>query len=456
MKTTIPTILSSFNKTLRNSINHAPSPRTPFVISLLLVCFALLPRARAVCQEGCDGTNFNAFLGDDALINNTTGAGNTALGWRSLFSNTDGSFNTGVGGGALVLNNADSNTAVGAAALLLNTTGAENTAIGTDALVFNDSGSNNTAFGAFALFSNTEGDTNTASGEFALYFNTTGGGNTATGYNALYNNTTGNLNTATGSVALYSNTTGAFNTATGLLALENNTTGDGSTATGTFALQNNTEGAFNTAIGDGALFANTTGANNTAIGFSAGANATTGGGNVYIGQGVGGVAGESNHTYIRNIETTTVSGGGTDTVTVNLSTGLLGHLSSSRRYKQEIQPMDAASETLYQLRPVTFRYKKEIDTSQSLDYGLIAEDVAEVDPNLANRNRDGQIESVRYNSINAMLLNEFLKEHRKVQQLESTVTSLAAIVKEQAGQIQKVSAQLELSKPASQVARYEQ
>jgi hypothetical protein len=163
-----------------------------------------------------------------------------------------------------------------------------------------------------------------------------------------------------------------------------------------------------------------------------------------------------NHTYIGNIGSTTVSGGGTDTVTVNLTTGLLGHLSSSRRYKEEIKPMDSASETLYRLKPVTYRYKKEIDATQSLDYGLVAEDVAEVDPNLAIRDAKDRIESVRYTAINAMLLNEFLKEHKKVQNLEVTVAQqqkgmevLMAQLKEQAAQIQKVSAQLEIrNKPS--------
>ena len=143
------------------------------------------------------------------------------------------------------------------------------------------------------------------------------------------------------------------------------------------------------------------------------------------------MAGENNHTYIKNINTTSVSGAGTDTVTVNLSTGLLGHLSSARRYKENIKPMQSASETLYRLKPVTYRYKKEIDPSQSLDYGLVAEDVAKIDPNLANRNRDGQIESVRYNVINAMLLNEFLKEHKRVQEQETTVTELRSTASKQ-------------------------
>ena len=138
----------------------------------------------------------------------------------------------------------------------------------------------------------------------------------------------------------------------------------------------NTMGAAagNTAIGREALL-NTTGNDNVAVGTGAGMSQDTGSGNVYIGSGIGGVAGESNHTYVRNIDATTVSGGGTDTVTVNLATGLLGHLSSSRRYEEEIQPMDDASGTLYRLKPVTFRYKKEIDANQVLDYGLVAEDV---------------------------------------------------------------------------------
>ena len=176
-----------------------------------------------------------------------------------------------------------------------------------------------------------------------------------------------------------------------------------------------------------------------------------------------GVAGESNSTYIRNINTTTVSGGGTDTVTVNLTTGLLGHLSSSRRYKEEIKPMDKSSETLYRLKPVTYHYKKEIDSTQSPAFGLIAEDVAEVNPNLVARNAQGQVECVHYEMVNAMLLNEFLKEHKKVEEqqasiaeLKSTVGVLMAQLKEQAAQIQKVSAQLEVSKAAPQTVLNDQ
>lgn len=216
----------------------------------------------------------------------------------------------------------------------------------------------------------------------------------------------------------------------------------------------NTGGNDNTAVGSGALN-DTTGSDNTALGFQAGILATDGDGNVYIGAGMSGAAGESNQTYIRNINTTSVSGAGTDTVTVNLSTGLLGHVTSSRRYKDDIKAMDNASQTLFALKPVTFRYKKEIDQNQTLDYGLIAEEVAKVDSDLAIRDKDGQIESVRYSAINAMLLNEFLKEHkafleeqRKVQEQGATIARMEHQLDALTAGLQKVSAQVEVSKPA--------
>jgi hypothetical protein len=164
-----------------------------------------------------------------------------------------------------------------------------------------------------------------------------------------------------------------------------------------------------------------------------------------------GVAGESDHTYIRNVNTTSVNGASADSVTVDLTTGLLGHATSSRRYKEDIKPMNNASQALYELKPVTYRYKKEIDSTQSPAFGLIAEQVAEVNPDLVARNPQGQPESVHYEMVNAMLLNEFLKEHEKTEKLQATVASLIATVKQQAAQIQKVSAQLEASKPAPQV-----
>ena len=471
-----------------------------------ILCIGLLPRAQAVVPPPDGGyPNFTTAEGTKALQSLTTGSANTAVGWYSLFSNAAGSFNTATGVGSLLFNTADQNTAFGAAALLFNTTGINNTAVGATALLNNTIAEENTATGAFALSSNTEGDFNTATGAFALWVNTTGARNTATGDSAMFSNTTGNQNTATGNAALgfnitgngntavgaaalLNNDTGGANTGVGLNALLDNTTGFNNAALGDRALSNNIDGPQNTAVGSSALFNNigaaantgvgydalflntsgaantavgfnalfaTTGSTNTALGYGAGVNATTGSNNVYIGASVEGMAGEDNHTYIRNINTTSVSGGGTDTVTVNLATGLLGHLSSSQRYKEDIKPMDRTSEALYRLKPVSYRYKKEIDSTQSPAFGLIAEEVADVNSALVARNSEGQPESVHYEMVNAMLLNEFLKEHRKNEEQENTIgelksgmTALAATVKEQAVQIQKMSAQLAAASPS--------
>jgi hypothetical protein len=196
------------------------------------------------------------------------------------------------------------------------------------------------------------------------------------------------------------------------------------------------------------------------LGVGAGSGVTTASNVICIGSVSG--ANVDNHTYLANVGTTTVSGGGTDTVTVNLSTGLIGHLSSSRRYKEDIKPIQDASQMLYRLKPVTYRYKKEIDSTQSPAFGLIAEEVAEVNPDLVVCNAKGQPESVHYEMVNAMLLNEFLKEHGKVEKLEATVAKqqkdFQATATHQQKQIealsaglQKVSAQLEAIRPAPQV-----
>src|SRR6266540_2607619 len=375
-------------------------------LALALLCAAAAPKAFGVVPAPDGGyPGFNTAEGQNALLSLTSGIANTGVGWFSLKSNTEGNFNTAIGAGTLLLNTGNRNTATGAGALL------------------NNNASDNTATGAFALFNNTTGSQNTAIGDQALLSNTDGSNNTATGDKTLLLNTTGGANTASGTSALLGNTTGSFNTANGAAALTSNSTGESNTATGFQALLNNTEGSQNTANGYQALF-NSTGSFNVALGAIAGFNATTGNGNVYIGQGMVGVAGESNHTYIRNIVSTSVSGGDSDFVTVDLTTGLLGHASSSRRYKEDIKPMDNASQALFALKPVTFRYRKEIDQSQSLEYGLIAEEVAQVDPSLAIRGAKGQIENVRYSAVNAMLLNEFLKEHKKVQEQQATIVEL--------------------------------
>ncbi len=364
-------------------------------------------------------------------------------------------------------------------ALNISTTGQYNTAHGWHALSANATGTDNTANGTYALFSNTTGWRNTAVGAWSLQANTTGGANVAVGDAALFRNTTGSSNVAVGDLTLVDNTTGWSNTAVGGDALSANTTGLENTAMGGAALESNTTGSGNVAVGAGALSyrtgasynlqgANTAvgyyasdGIGNTAIGNRAGFGLLRGTGNVYIGeQEMARDPNESYHTYIHNINTTSVSGGSADTVTIDLTTGLLGHLTSSRRHKEDIKAMDNASETLYLLKPVTYRYKKEIDRDQALDYGLIAEEVAEIDPTLALRNAKGEIESVRYNAINVMLLNEFLKEHKafveeqgKVTKLEAGLAGLLATVKEQAAQIEKVSAQVQMRQPRMSVAR---
>jgi hypothetical protein len=346
--------------------------------------------------------------------------------------------------------NGDNNTAVGFTALGSNTTGTQNTATGVAALSSNTTGNFNTAIGLGALEHSTSADNNTAIGINTLLVNDVGHDNTACGANALQQNAGHSSNTAVGFDALFNSSTGDGNTAVGWSALLNNTSGSGNIAVGAEATKFNTTGSFNVAVGESALLSNTTGDNNTAIGPFAGDNHTTGGGNVYIGFEFGGLPIEENHTYIRNINTTSVNGGGADTVTIDLlNGGLLGHASSSARYKKDIKPMDKASEVLYALKPVSFHYKQEVDKNQSLDYGLIAEDVAKIDPNLAIRDGMGQIESVRYNAVNAMLLNEFLKEHRKVQDQQSEIDSLKAELKEQKALIQKVNDKVELNARAA-------
>jgi len=433
---------------------------------LALAAFALPQRTQAVSPAPDGGyTGGNTAEGANALLSLTTGTYNTAIGIYSLLSLTDGSFCTGVGAGALLGNTASENTATGAGALLSNTTGGGNTASGAFALFSNTIGQNNTANGTSALQSNTEGSDNTAIGRQALFSNTTGGSNTAIGDSALFNNTTGGVNTAVGLQALENNTTGDRNTATGLSALSGNATGNDNTATGHEALHFNLSSG-NTAMGSGALSENTTGSNNTAIGFNAGDN-LTGDNNIDIGSGVQGVAGESNtirigntditDTFIRGISGATASGGAAVFVNGN---GKLGTMTSSARFKNEIKPMGTASEVILALRPVSFRYKKEIDPQSIPQFGLVAEDVEKVSPDLVIRDREGKPQTVRYEQINAMLLNEFLKEHKKVAALECNfqaavekqqkeIQVLISRLERQAAQIQNVSDKIETNKFAT-------
>ena len=327
--------------------------------------------------------------------------------------------------------------------MLLPTPQIKNTATGAGALLSNTTGASNTADGAFALFSNTTGGGNTASGDRALFSNTEGTENTATGAGALVSNTTGSANTANGNGALFINTTGSGNTASGFAALFFNN-GDNNTAYGNSALYSNDTGDFNTAVGLNALFSNTFGDSNTAIGYNAlynnngpanaalgagaGYNATTGSGNVYVGAGMVGVAGESNACYVASIFGQTSADG--VQVYIN-SNNKLGTLTSSKRFKENIKPTDKTSEALLALKPVTFRYKKEIDPAGRSQFGLVAEEVEKVNPDLVVHDKDGKAYSVRYDQVNAMLLNEFLKEHKKVEEQQATIVELKSTVAQQ-------------------------
>jgi hypothetical protein len=428
---------------LKHSMNRTPCQLGLLLILLVLACFALSPQARAICQDGCL-TNQNTVLGDDALINNTTGDGNTAVGFIALSSNTTGRQNVAIGYNALSSNvSGIVNVAIGPNALSSNTTGDDNTAIGNIALLENTTGSENTAIGSNALVSN-RSTGNTAIGHAALDFNTTGGFNTAVGASALASNTIGRQNVAIGSPGVLSgNTTGDFNIAAGSLALAASTTGNG-----------------NIAIGRNALSSNTTGSFNIALGVEAGGNLTTGDNNIDIGNA--GVAGEAGiirigttgtqtATFIAGIRGVPISGG--TEVGVNAS-GQLGVRASSARYKDAIKPMDKASEAVFALRPVTFRYKKELDPDGIPQFGLVAEQVEKVSPALVARDEQGKPYTVRYEAVNAMLLNEFLKEHRKVEELEAKLAKqekdFTARLKEQDAKIQQVNDKFELSKPAPQ------
>jgi len=338
-------------------------------------------------------TGGNTAEGQNALFSLTNGGFNTAVGFLSLRTNATGQLNTALGAGTLLANTADNNTAVGAGALLSNTTAGENTANGT----------------------------------LSLFSNTTGVQNTAVGYSALLNSTTAGANTS-----------GA------------------NTAVGAFALGLNITGGANTAIGYSALY-NATGGGNIALGDLAGFDVTTGNTNILI--GTRGVATDNatirignefqTRTFIAAIRGVTTDVADAVNVVID-SNGQLGTMSSSRRFKKKIQPMDNASESILALKPVIFHYKS--DKRDTPQFGLIAEEVAAVNPDLVVRDDKGEIYTVRYDAVNAMLLNEFLKEHRKVQELtkdfQATVAQLTARLDEQAAQIQKVSAQLAAASPS--------
>jgi hypothetical protein len=338
-----------------------------------------------------------------------------------------------------------------------------NTAAGQNALFSLTTGGYNTAIGFFSLEAVKTSSFNTAVGAGALFANT-GDENTATGAGALLNNTIGDHNTANGESALFKNSTGSANTAVGSEALSNNTTGPFNTAYGSAALFSNSSGSRNTAMGLNALSSNTTGQDNIAVGFGAGLNVIAAHDTICIGNGGTDV---SNTCFISQIFGVTPALN--DAVPVEIdSAGQLGTVSSARRFKKEIKFMDNASEAILALKPVTFHYKS--DKTNRAQFGLIAEEVAAVNPDLVVRDSNGEIYTVRYDAVNAMLLNEFLKEHRVVQEQKATIAelqqnfaqqqkqieTLTATVKGQALKIQNVSAELEMNKSASHVVASDQ
>src|SRR5438874_11327750 len=435
------------NTPLRPRIARRSLPWAALII-FVLASSASLPVARGALDPAPDGgyPGYNTAEGDGALFNLANGASsNTAVGFSALYSN----------GG-------DNNTAVGWQALSSNTTGSDNTAVGSAAGDSIKAGSQNTAIGSSALFGtiNATASYNTAIGFQSQYSVTTAYGNVATGWQALYSNKVGAHNSATGAEALYTNTAD-FNTAAGSRALYTNSTGNSNTASGYATLYNNTSGSSNTAVGTAALTYNTTGSNNVAIGRDAGTNLTTGSNDIVIGAGLLGNSADTNVTRIGKTTQKKVfiggiygiaepAGSGIKPVYIN-SNGQLGTTppASSARFKELIKPMEKASEGILSLKPVTFRYKD--DTERTPQFGLIAEEVAKANPDLVVRDDNGQIYTVRYEAVNAMLLNEFLKEHRTVQELKATLAQQQKQIETLTAGLQKVTARVETSKPAQRV-----
>ncbi len=416
----------------------------PVLITFALSCFSLVQNTHGVSPPPDGGyRNQNTAEGTDALFLLQNGVWNVAVGFQALYHNNNGNQNTATGYRALFTNaGGDKNTAYGSQALYKNYIGNENVAIGFDTLYSNDGGNQNTAIGHRALVLNDSDD------------------NTAIGWSALYNNEGSLENTAIGSGALFHGDA-SFNTAVGYQAIYNNHNGEYNTAVGHSALFNNVSGGFNTAIGYAAGFGNSSGSSNIYIGSYAGVDGESQ--TIRLGQ-----FGTQTSTFIAGISGITISGGAA--VYVN-SSGQLGTLTSSARYKGEIKPMEKASEAILALKPVTFRYKKELDPDRVPQFGLVAEDVAKVNPALVLPDKEGKPYTVRYEAINAMLLNEFLKEHKKVEEQQATIAELKSTVAQQqkgfeskltkqekqieavtAG-LQKVSAQLELNKLAPQTVK---
>ena len=391
--------------------------------------------------------SYNTALGTQALYNNTEGYYNSALGYWALYSNVTGKRNTAVGNFALQNNDTGNrNTAVGVGALLLNTSGSYNIGIGNKALASNTTGRWNTAVGFKALASNTgptsvlsvRGCYNVAVGTEALSENTLGHYNVAIGDYALKENNKGAYNTGVGHGSLRKNT-GSSNTAFGSNALQDNTTGTFNVAVGVSALKQNTTGQSNVAVGIRALSGLMSGESNIAIGNNAGKNLTTGNENIYIGNV--GQDSESNvirigshyHTpsqpsqnvtYIAGISGVSVTGGSPVYVAAD---GQLGVNTSSMRFKEDIESLNSTDDRILELRPVSFRYKQtEENKAQPVQYGLIAEEVAEIMPELVQLDEEGKPFTVKYQFLAPMLLDMVQRDHKEIEEQKVLLESLKA------------------------------
>ncbi len=437
---------------MSTSIRNGSCLEYPFLLAALVSAGAWAAQPPDVVQS--DG-NGDTAMGTNALLNaEPTGSGygsdNTAAGYDALYFNVGGEGNTALGNATLANNVTGSdNTATGKWALLSNTDGSGNTATGSETMIDNTTGSQNTATGLGALYRNTTGAQNTASGYQALTNNETGLFNTADGFQALYSTTASQYNTASGYMALYADTGGSGNTAVGATALLSNTTaynnsafgsaalhdatlGGQNSGFGAYSLHQTTVGANNVAVGYQAMYSNTSGSSNVAIGLNAGYNLTTGSNNIDISNS--GSPGDSatikigtestqTKTFIAGIANAKVTGAAVYVT----SSGQLGVLASSERYKTDIAPMGAKTGNLEQLRPVTFHLKA--DPQGEVQYGLIAEEVDKVYPELVIRDDKGVIQGVRYDELAPMLLNEVQQQKAQLQAMKQQVSDLTQVLK---------------------------
>jgi Chaperone of endosialidase len=385
-----------------DSVTSDPSGNT----AMGQLALALLDTPNCSSSVAC----YNTAAGAGSLYSNAGGSDNSAFGFQTLNSNGSGAANSAMGYRALLKNQGGSNnSAFGANALLKNTSSKDNSAFGANALLANATGAENSAFGVGSLYSNESGSYNVAFGNYAAYYNSSGDANTAVGYQALQDNGDGSDNTAVGSYALFSHQTGANNTAIGANALYNDLLGNQ-----------------NIAIGVNALSANVGGSANIAIGYAAGVQIRESSnidiGNLGSSADVGviriGTSGAQTQTYISGIENSKITG---NAVYVT-SSGQLGVLASSERYKDRIETMGEKTDKLQLLRPVTFHLKSE--PKGEVQYGLIAEEVAKVYPELVIRDDTGKIQGVRYDELAPMLLNEMQKQQRRIASQEETVARL--------------------------------